>query len=184
MFHTGPKKPVNKRTWAVQILTRDYLVAGQLQPRIDDADEYFTDLLRLLKQGTEHNHYPLPLLNAEVRPASNVAAPARTYAQWSISLGPNVIAFIPGDDDSRGALRKQFDNFKHPFPATLYAGYYQVQATLLADSILGWSELQSFLPLVDAQIDCLLPGAQLTHWQVPWLLLNGQVVQGDGRPPA
>jgi hypothetical protein len=183
LFHSGPKKPANKRTWAIQILTRDYLVAGQLQPRIDDVDEYFTELVSFLKQGTVHQDYPLPLLNAEVRPASNLAAPTRTYAQWSISL-KNVIAFIPGDDDSRSALRQPFDNFKHPFPATLFAGCYQVQATLLSNYLVGWSELQSFLPLVDAQIDCLLPGAQLTRWQVPWLLLNGQVLQGDGRAPA
>ena len=75
-----------------------------------------------------------------------------------------------------------FQHFKHPFPATLRAGPYQVQATVPAKSNLGWSSLAAFLPRVDAQVDCRLTGAQLTGWRVPWLLRNGQSVQGDGRP--
>jgi hypothetical protein len=124
MFGSGPKKPVSKRTWAVQILTRDYLVEGLLQSPIDDS-EFFTDLLSSLKQGVGHTGFPLTLLNADVRPAGNLAAQLRSFAQWALRLGPNVIAFVPGDDDSPNTLRQQFSNFKHPFPATLYAGRCQ-----------------------------------------------------------
>ena len=95
-----------------------------------------------------------------------------------------MIAIVPKDADSQSSLHKALDDYKHPFPAVLYAGCYQVQATVLANSPLGWSNMDSFQPLADAQIDCLLPGAKLTNWQVPWLLLNGETVQGDGRGSA
>jgi hypothetical protein len=184
MFHSSPKKSPAKRTWTIQLLTHDYVVEGLLRCRIDDDAQYFSDLLRLLKQDSTGGRLDLALFNARMQPATNLAFQPRTFDEWTTRLGSNVVAFVPGDDDSLNTLRKQFDNFKFPFAATLVAGPYQVQATLLADSQLGWSSLTAYLPLVDAQIDCLVPGARLAGWRVPWLLLNGELVQGDGRQRA
>jgi hypothetical protein len=181
MFHSSPKPKPARRAWAVQLLTHDYVMEGLLQPRIDDANLYFNDLSRMLKQSELMHGLDLPLSNVRIQPATNLAFQPQTFDEWTIQLGWNVVAFVPADADSLNALRQEFDNFKYPFAATLYAGPYQVRATLLADSKLGWSSLTAFLPLADAQIDCLVPGARLTGWRVPWLLLNGLLVQGDAR---
>ena len=125
MFHSNPKPPAPNPTWALQILTSDYLMEGQLDSRADDAG-YFNVLLDLLKNGRQHSHLAL-LLNAQVRPASSLAAPARAYAKWTLSLGPNVIAIVPNDPDSQTSLRQRFGGHTHPFPAVLFAGCYQVQ---------------------------------------------------------
>ena len=182
MFKSNPKPKPPKRTWAVQVLTRDYVVEGVLQPRIDDTTQYFADLTRLLKQGT-NGGIDLTLVSARVQPTGNLAAAPRAFAEWTMRLDSNVAALMPADEDGANTLRQEYSHFKYPFPSALYVGAYQVQGTLLVDNPLGWQDLRGFVPVADAQIDCLAPGARLSAWRLPWLLLNGALVQGDARGP-
>src|SRR5438270_13292065 len=133
MFHSNPKSPVAGQAWAVQFLTRDYLVQGLLQSPSHNSADYFADLLRLLKQTTSAN-YDLPLVEAHVQPTGNLTAPARTFARLTMRLGSNLLGFAPADDASQAALHAQYANYKLPFPATLYMHSYLAQANVLADN--------------------------------------------------
>jgi hypothetical protein len=116
------------------------------------------------------------------RPTGNLTAPAQSFAKWAMLLGINLLAIVPADAESQAGMRQQFSSDKLSCPANLYMGPYQVRANVLADNQPGWSQLDMFVPVAEATIDCLLPGASMTGWQVPWLLLNGAAMQGHGRP--
>lgn len=182
MFHSNPKPPAPLPSWGVQILTRDYLLEGQLRPRSRDyADEFVSDLLRLIKSNAHQNLSQWTLFDGRARAASNLPASPQTFASWTVLFGSELLALAPMDAASQSALSSAYARYKYPFAATLLMGAYRVRGSLLLDGQDGQADLTTFMPMADAVFDSLLPGGQLSNWRPPWVLVNGVAVQGDVR---
>jgi len=182
MFRSNPKPPARLPSWGVQVLTRDYLIEGQLRPTSTEyAGEFFTDALRWLKANAHQDITDWTIFEGHMRAASNLTAPPQDFARWTLLLNRELLALAPLDPDSQTALRDAYAHFKFPFAATLLVGPYRVRGNLLLYSNSGLADLTTFVPMAEATFDCLLPGSQLSNWRVPWVLLNGVAVQGDVR---
>ena len=182
MFRSNPKPPAPLPSWGVQVLTRDYLIEGQLRPTSSAyADEFIPDLLRLLKANAHQDLTGWTIFDGRMRAASNLMAPPQAFARWTLLVVRQMLALAPLDSVSQTALRDAYAHFKFPFAATLLVGPYRVRGSLLLNSDNGLADLTTFMPMAEATFDCLLPGGQLSNWRVPWVLLNGRAVQGDVR---
>jgi len=182
VFHSKTKPPAAPPAWAVQILTRDFLLDGELRPKSPAyAETFVSDLLRLLSSNVHHELSDWTLFDGRMRPASNLAVPPQTFARWTQLFGRDLLALAPQDAASQAALRDAYLRFKFPFAATLFVGAYRVRGNLLLDSNDSVADLSTYVPMAEAVFDSLLPGGQLANWHADWVLLNGLAVQGDVR---
>ena len=182
MFRSNPKPPARLPSWGVQVLTRDYLIEGQLRPKSSAyVEDFVPNLLRLLKSNAHQDLSDWAIFEGHMRPASNLAAPPQAFARWTLLFGREMLALAPLDAGGQTALRDAYARFKFPFAVTLLVGSYRARGNLLLDGDDGLADLTTFVPMAEATIDCLLPGGQLSNWRPPWVLLNGVAVQGDVR---
>lgn len=181
MFHSKPKPPARLPSWGVQILTRDYLLEGELRPLSREyADDFVPGLLRSLQANTLQDLLRWALFDGRARSASNLPAPPQSFARWTLH-GRELLAVAPVDSASQSALSGAFARYKYPFAATVFIGSYRVRGNLMLDGQDGQADLSTYVPMADAVFDCLLPGGQPSIWRAPWVLLNGVAVQGDVR---
>jgi hypothetical protein len=182
MFGKGSKKPPDV-PWALQFLTTDYLISGTAQPKqYKFGDE---TVFGLAAENSSAGAFELLELGpAELEPTGLLVLPRATLPQWVMGKRENLIAVIPNDDPSRQAAQAAFKDYRQPALAAFYVGPYLIQGQYQAPTSEGaslFSEEKGLRPLVDAQVDCLLPGSQLKGWRVPWLLLDGRLLHGFRR---
>jgi hypothetical protein len=193
MFGSGAKKPhVDQAPWSLQILTTEHLIEGSFH-----ADKYAVGGEDIFAQSTvydeDETNYDtfdeMRLMQARIQPAGNLATPVQTFPGLELPSFDLVVAIIPADDASLAAAKKAYKAHRHPLDAVIYAGPYLLRAKLLSDhpdaSRSPFSD-NWLVPLADVVIDCQVPGARLTTFRAPWLLLNGALVHAfwiDGITP-
>ena len=94
---------------------------------------------------------------------------------------------MASDDASLQAAGATYDSYMQAVPAVLYAGPFTIQGTLTPedkDVNEIFLEERGFVPVINAVIDCQLPGAKLTGYRMPWMLLNGGLLHGYGMSAA
>jgi len=164
----------SQRQWAMQALTLDYLIEGNVQP---------SDELTLLLEGGRRYYerrYVLTLAPAQIQPTGSLTTPTLSVSQWTLEHRGGLVALIPRDEASTQALLKVTQSKTFPFRAVMYVGSYVIRASLTPESqafgqvLEGWA----FIQAKDAEIDCQLPGAQLSGLTAPWLVLNRELMQG------
>jgi hypothetical protein len=180
MFGKGKKPAVPAVPWALAFLTTDYLASGAVQP--DDYTLAGTDAFTEScdNQGVDAFRL-MPMSSVQLEPTGPLTVAPATLPNWTLGLTDNLVAVIPNDDPSRQAAQHAFREYQTPRPAVFYAGPYVVAGTFLAIPSSGavlFNKQRSLRPVVEAQVDCLLPGARLKGWRVPWLLLNGLLLHG------
>ncbi len=168
------KREIGLQPWAIQVLTADYLISGLSRPE-DDIFYYV--------QGFKFaDPFEGPVLESvDLQPTGNLVTPRQHLEKWRLAYCATVIAIIPSDQAGLGAARATFYEARHPLPVVLYAGPYVVQATLLSEDPGGetlFTSRRSFIPAAGAHIECQAPGTQWKGIRVPWLLLNGGLLQG------
>ncbi len=183
MFNLAPRKALpQKPLWRLQLLTGDYLIDGSLNP-----DEYLVGSSNIfdlacestLDAGGIEAFHRLQLSQVQLQPTGLLALPARSYAFWDMPVFDQVLAIIPRDDLSLQAAQKAFKEYRYPLPVDLYAGHYRLQGKILSDSTIPRRSpflMSQLVPLVEAEIASLLPGAQLPPLHADWLLLNGHAL--------
>ena len=158
----------SQRPFVMQALTLDYLVEGNVQP----GDE----LTSILLGGWEYykSRCLLTLTDARVQPTGNLTTPTLSVSQWVLQHRTGLVALIPRDEAGTQALLKAAPSKTFSLRAVMYAGSYVIRASLIPGDLFE----KAFNPAKDAEIDCQLPGAQLSRLTAPWLVLNSQLVQG------
>ena len=71
---------------------------------------------------------------------------------------------------------------QNPMTAVVFAGPYAMRGTILSEkqAIFQVDDEWGLTPMQAVVFDYQLPGAKLTNWQVPWLLLNSRLIYGFG----
>jgi len=180
MFGRGKPPAPPAQPWALAFLTSDYLVAGLAQP-----DDYLVsgdDLFdKACNQDGAEAFQLLTLNGVQLQPASNLEAAPETLPVWNLGLCDTLVAVIPNDDLSRQAAQRAYSDYKQPVRGIFYIGAYVISGMFLADPDEGdvlFSTERSLRPMLEATVDCRLPGARLKGWRVPWLLINGRLLHG------
>ena len=148
----------------VQLLTSDYLIDGT----IDGSKGNCLDLLG--------GHYSdIRVSSARLQATGRLSRPAGAASASAVAHGESLVAVIPRDDANRSFAATHNAMWKHPLVATLYVGPVVIRGTMLsADPIpLIIQSLQKF-PVLDVEIDCLLPGSPLTGLKPPCAVIVGQ----------
>jgi len=188
MFNLGPKKPsAPKPLWRLQLLTEEYLVEGSFNPdeyKVGSADIFEMSCENILDGGGIEAFHRLSLTDVTLNPTGVLSLPEQRYPEWSTAVFDQVIAVIPRDGASLLAAQKAFREYHYPLPVEAYAGPYRLRGKLMSDSSIPTRSpflMNQVVPLVEAEIDNLLPGARLNSLQAEWLLLNGGgVLHGFG----
>jgi hypothetical protein len=180
MFNIGPKKPpAPKPLWRLQLLTGEYLVEGSFNPeesKVGSADIFEMSCENILDGGGIEAFHRMSLSDVSVRPTGLLSLPEQSYPEWSTAIFDEVIAVIPRDEASLRAAQKAFREYRYPLQVEIYAGPYRLRGKILSDSSIPRRSpflMNQIVPLVGAEIDNLLPGANLHGLQAGWLLLNG-----------
>jgi hypothetical protein len=180
MFNLGPKKsPVPRLLWRLQLLTNEYLIEGSINPeesRVGSSDIFEMSCENVLDGGGIEAFHRLSFTDVSVRATGALNLPEQRYSEWGTAVFNDVIAVIPCDESSLQAAQKAFREYRYALQVEIFAGPYRLRGKLLSDSTIPrrspFLENQ-IVPLVQAEIDNLLPEAQLSRLQADWLLLNG-----------
>ena len=152
----------SRSQWAVQVLTRDYLIEGNLD---GERDKYSFRLVG-------HDVGTVILTSARFQPATTLAVPARPPVPQVLIHGDELVALIPRDEAGTTEDMKNNAPFKYPVPAEVYVGPYVIRGQVLSmDKNLRVFATYVGFVVQDAVVDCLLPGAQLTGLKAPYLLV-------------
>jgi hypothetical protein len=148
--------------WAVQVLTLDYLIDGKLDSERDKTS------FRL--QG--HDVSPLPLTSVRFRPTGVLSVSPPPAVPWVLIYGDQLVAIIPKDEAGLANARQFNTVFKVGVKAEVYAGPYVIRGQVLSpDGSLRVFEGYTGFPVQDAEIKCLIPGAQLGLLKAPYVLV-------------
>jgi hypothetical protein len=151
-----------KSHWAVQILTLDYLIEGQLDA---DRDRYAFRLLG-------HDVSPLPVVSARLRPTGSLALATPKIVPRVLVYGDCLVALVPRDQASLASAMQTNATFKQAIPAAAYVGPYVIHGQVLSlDSSLRVFEGYNGFPVQAAEIKCLIPGSPLTDLTAPYVLV-------------
>jgi hypothetical protein len=190
MFNLGPKKPAApKPLWRLQLLSEEYLVEGSFNQdefKVGSADIFEMSCENVLDGGGIEAFHRLSLTDVTLNVTGLLSLPELRYPEWNTAVFEQVIAVIPRDPASLQAAQKAFREYRYPLPVEIYAGPYRLRGQLLSDSSIPRRSpflMNQVVPLVEAEIDNLLPGAKLSGLRSAWLLLNGGgVLHGFGVP--
>jgi hypothetical protein len=180
MFNLSPKKSsAPKPLWRLQLLTDEYLIEGSVDPdesRVGSSDIFEMACENVLDGGGIEAFHRLSLTGVSVQATGKLSLPDQRYAEWGTAVFNDVIAVIPRDESGLRAAQKAFREYRYPLKVEIFAGPYRLRGKLLSDSTIPRRSpflLNQVVPLVETEIDNLLPAAKLTGLQADWLLLNG-----------
>lgn len=160
--------PVSSKTqWAVQVLTYDYLIEGQ----VDEKQEHFNFNLIQARGGPVNMH----VTSARFQPTGHLTPPEPASAPWALVYAESLVAVIPRDEASTAyVLKNNADLFKYPIAAEVRAGAYVIRGNVLSpDKMLNVFESYVRFAVQDAEISCRLSGAQLVGLKAPYVLVVG-----------
>ncbi len=172
MFGFGSKKEkLPEKLWTMQILTTEYLLEGQMEAQ----EDFFSDT-----QVYDPAEYLEKLTRVQIRPAGQLVPPATMLANWYITFGKTIVALIPLDEDSLSTAREAYEEYTSSARIKMYAGPYLIEGTLLneVEGPVDFEDTSGYIPVTDAEITHLLPGASLRSHRAPWMLVNGDLLHG------
>lgn len=177
----GNKSVSQKSSWAVQVLTPDYLVDGYF-----DSEEDKMETAILFKADKDPNIYDtgnvhfLTLTSARLQPISPVNNPINSVVlpKWNMSAMSVFVAIIPRDEASTAYFMKM-NPAKHAIAADVYVGPYIIHGTIVSpeSDLMELTAYHTFA-VRDAEIEHLYSGTPLTGLKMPCLLVNTHLLQG------
>lgn len=151
-------------SWAVQILTVDYLIEGTLDASRERA------AFNLVAGDARAIRVDGP----QVVPTGDLVVPPRPAVPWALVYGNRLVAIIPRDRACLDFAIKANDSFDTPIPGEVFAGPYVFSGTIMSpDRKLRILEGYTSLVLHNATIDCLVPGTKMPRLQAPYVMVLG-----------
>lgn len=158
--------------WTMQALTLNYLIEGKVKP---------SDEVRMLLGGGAHyyeSRYVVTFTDARVKPTGDLNISELYVPSWTVEHRGNLVAVVPGDEDSLQAMFKYNASKAVSYRVSFYIGPYHVRATVTQPSPTLSFETYAFMAAKDVEIDCLLPGSKLVGFKAPWMVINREIAQG------
>ena len=158
--------PPAKKSWAVDILTTDYLLSGTL-----DGDRN-----PLAFQPFGGDFQSIVLTGARMTSTGTLAVPDSLTAPWVVAYSDAVVAIIPRDAGSLEYAMKRGSDSKFSQKAEIFVGPYLVRGLLCspANDVRTLAAFSTGFIVQQASISSLLPGARLTGLSAPYALFTGQ----------
>ncbi len=151
-------------SWAVQILTVDYLIEGT----VDASRE------RLAFNLVSGDARAIRVDQPQVTSTGRLDVPARPTVPWALVYGNELVAIIPRDQASLNYALRANDNFKIPIQGEVYAGPYVFSGTIMSpDRKLRVLEGFAGVVLQNVTIDCLASGTSMSRLQAPYVMVLG-----------
>lgn len=170
MFGKKPAAP--KTPWTVQVLTRDYLVEGQTDGDDPTGPWFVTVQAKDLAMAT------LTLSPFTLQPTAGVGGPQRPASHWVLPSTAEFVAVIPRDPGSTAYALKHRGPHGASIPAEVLVGQYALRGGVLSpDSDLDILSGYQTFGMQDVVIDCLAPGARLTNFAAPYLVVRTLLLQ-------
>lgn len=159
--------------WAVQVLTTDYLIDGQVDPD-GRGHKYF-----FIAEQTSKPAGALTLHDVKVQATGPADPPNPATATWLAMFNPTLVALIARDATVEAYILQHTPKTK--VPVELRVGPYAIRGTLLLPvpaqrlaDVLG-----SFaFAMQDAEIDCVAAGSKLRGLKAPALIVSTALLQG------
>lgn len=169
MFGRRSNKPP-ATPWPVQVLTSEYVIEGYCDPE--------DTLFQTVSMADSDENVQIVLKSAQVRPAGSLSIASFTCREWIIDYWTGVVAVIPRDMAGQKALQEEWESAEYPLRAELFAGPYLLRGMVMSDEEERLSYPGAQIYITEAEIECLLPGAQLGRLNAPMLVLNGTRLDG------
>ncbi|MDR3575320.1 MAG: hypothetical protein P4L50_15780 [Anaerolineaceae bacterium] len=151
-----------KNSWLLQVLTLDYLIDGYLD---GDRDK---NIFRL----ADRQVLDLRLASVQFQPASNLVSPMHAVVPWTLVNSESLVAIIPRDAASSASAAQNNTIFKKSFQGEVYIGPYLLRGKVLTvDDSVRILPIYPCFPMMDVEINCLLPGSKLVGLKAPYLLV-------------
>jgi hypothetical protein len=164
-------------SWAIQVLTPDYLVEGLYDDSRDNNLATYFFQTRYDTDGQLARTASIHLTSAQIQPTRHMTTPVSMINDWS-TYAYSLIALIPHDDNSMAHVSKN-NNPKFIIPGDIYVGPYRVHGIVQSPEK-QLNSLRYYFTFVvrDAEIECLEAGAKLQSMKVPLVVIRSHLVQG------
>ena len=158
--------PTPKKSWAIDVLTTDYLISGTV-----DGDRNYAAFQ--LMSGDVSS---LALAAARIQPIGQLGTPDSLTAPWAVAYGDSIVAIIPRDQACLDYAAQRNADWKNPQPAEVYVGPYLMRGTLLspANDARTFAAFTTGFALQQAQISSLLPGSRFAGLSASYVLVVGR----------
>jgi hypothetical protein len=157
--------------WVVQVLTLEYVIDGY-------ADEGGAAGLLLRPMTYRPPDLAVWLAPARLQPVGSLAVPVQEVSGCAIPVYSALVAIIPRDAASTAYLLREMQGLTlYAIPAALYVGPYVIRGTVLSEArTVADMAMGTIFVVQDAEIDCLMPGAQLRGLRVPHAVVHSLLV--------
>jgi hypothetical protein len=156
--------------WAIQILTPDYVVAGNIVPG-DDMD--------IILNG-DYEYYKdrciLTFTDVQMRSVNNPAGSVINASELLIKQRSGLLALIPRDDAGLQAFQKASGNKDYSLRIVMYSGVYIIRASINPGGL--YASGACFMHTKDAKIEYQSQNANLKPIDAQWLVINTEMIQG------
>jgi hypothetical protein len=159
--------------WAIQVLTLDYLIDGQ----IDGGNMLQAAVFNL--NNVNAGLAPMMLTSIQVQPTGSLAVPSDHLPSWTIAFNQTIIGVIPRDEKSVAEFKK-WSTQKNTVTVEMVIGPYCVRGTayhrLNAEHLQKLSEVN--LALKDVEIDRITLDSKVKGLKVPFMIVFTELLQG------
>ena len=138
--------------WSVELLTTEYVVAGEIVP-----DDQQLAELYLQYQSTTKNSGFLTVTSPQLRSVRGLNAAATPGGTWVANLDTALVAVIPRDPASIAFAQKNAPT-QNMTPAAALVGPYHVAGTLRHAYDLGLVTLEHSFAMTDVEVTVTAPG--------------------------
>lgn len=170
MFGQSHKQPPSR--WAIQLLTTEYLIEGFGNPDYLYFDNSALEDLDAITLDTAH-----------VLPVNSQAMSGFSCQKWYGLYNSTLVAIIPRDDESLGALQEAMSDYEYSFRVELFVGPYILRGMFMSEEEDSPEcpfkyEGDSYIYMTDVEIESLLPGSKLGKLFAPAAVINGMLLHG------
>ncbi len=164
-------------SWAVQVLTPDYLVEGLFDDSYDNNLAIYFFQGKYDSDGQLARTASIHLTSVQFQPTRHMTIPVSSATDWC-TFAYSLVALIPHDENSLAFVTKN-NNPKFIIPADIYVGPYHIHGMVQSpDKQLNALRYYFTFTVRDAEIECLEAGAKLPNMKAPYAVIRSHLMQG------
>lgn len=159
MFRGKSSEPPPQFT--VEVLTADYLIEGRISTNM-----------------AWHSPVEIEIASANYQPTGSMTLPPGSTPLLLVQQNA-LVAIMPRDEACAKDMLKIFLT-KYPLKVTMLLNHYRFSGTAFStsDKLITLTYMDAIL-MQDAQIECLIAGAQRKDWKAPLVLIyTRKMIQG------
>jgi hypothetical protein len=159
--------------WAIQVLTMDYLIAGQI-----DGSDILQQAIFSLPGRHLDSRTAVTLTSVQIQPTGSLPVPGGSISSWTLGVPLGVIGVIPRDEKSMAEVLRN-KNEKETVPVGMLIGPYVIRGTLYVNpKYVLRATGENGLTLKNVEIDRITPDSILKGLKAPAMVVSTHLLQG------